>query len=89
MKIKEGFILKPVADSFIIVPVGNEFVDLNAMITVNDTGAFLWELLSEEVSKETLISKMKEEYDAPEDVIKNDVEAFLENLRKNGMLCEE
>ena len=88
MRIKEGFILKPVADSFIIVPVANEFVDLGAMITVNETGAFLWELLSEEVTKETLVSKLKEEYDAPKDVIESDVEAFLENLRKNGMLIE-
>ncbi len=88
MKIKEGFILKPVADSFIIVPVGNEFVDLNAMITVNETGAFLWELLSDEVSEETLVEKMAKEYNAPVDVIKEDVRAFLETLRKNNMLAE-
>ncbi len=86
MKIKEGFVLKPVADSFIIVPVGNDFVDLNAMITVNDTGAFLWELLNDEISEKELVSRMKAEYDAPEEVIENDVKAFLENLRKNNML---
>ncbi len=86
MKIKEGFILKPVADSYIIVPVGNEFVDLNAMITVNETGAFLWELLSDGATKEELTEKMEAEYDAPKSVIEEDVDAFLETLEKNNML---
>jgi len=44
--------------------------------------------LSEEVSKETLVLKMAEEYDEKKEIIEADVEAFLETLRKNNMLCE-
>ena len=42
MKIKEGFLLRQVSGQVVVLPTGNE-LDLNMMITLNDTGAFLWE----------------------------------------------
>ena len=45
MKIKDGFILRKVADSYIAVATGEESVNFNAMVTTNETGAFLWEKL--------------------------------------------
>ena len=44
MKIKEGFVLRQVAGQNIVLSTGNE-LDMNMMITLNDTGAFLWEHL--------------------------------------------
>ena len=45
MKIKEGFILRKVGGSNVIVPTGNETNEFNGMITTNDTGAFIFEKL--------------------------------------------
>lgn len=42
MKINDGFSLRKVADSYVIIPVGDNLVDFSAMITINETGAFLW-----------------------------------------------
>ena len=44
MKIKEGFLLRQIAGQNVVLPTGNE-LDLNMMITLNDTGVFLWEWL--------------------------------------------
>ena len=52
MKIQPGFTLKEVADSFVIVPTGSNIVDFSAMITINETGAFLWECLCRCLSRE-------------------------------------
>ena len=43
MKIKEGFILRNVAGSFVVVPVGDATIDFNGMMNLNETGAFLFE----------------------------------------------
>lgn len=88
MKIKDGFILKNVAGNYIIVPVGGELVDLGAMITANETGAFLWEKLKEDVSKDELAAALMNEYDVEENIAREDIDAFLDILKKNKMLNE-
>ena len=42
MKIKEGFILREVAGNYIVVAVGSAVKQFNGVITLNETGAFLW-----------------------------------------------
>ena len=51
MKLKDGFLLKEIAGSWVVVPVGEQVVDFQMMITLNETGAFLWEKLKNKVSK--------------------------------------
>ncbi len=38
MKIKEDFILRKVADSYVVVPVNDMTVDFNGIINLNETG---------------------------------------------------
>ena len=45
MKIKEGYILRNVAGSFVVVPIGEAASEFNGMMNLNDTGAFLFEKL--------------------------------------------
>lgn len=45
MKIKEDFVLRKVADSYVVVPVNKLTLDFNGIINLNETGAFLFEKL--------------------------------------------
>ena len=58
MKLKDGFILKNVAGNYIIVPVSGELVDLNAMITITQTGAFLCNILEKGATKDDWLAKL-------------------------------
>ena len=80
MKAKSGFGIKQVADSFVIVPMGERIVDFSAMITINDTGAFLWEKLQNEISVEELADALCLEYDIDKETAQNDVKEFVEVL---------
>lgn len=80
MKAKSGFGIKQVADSFVIVPMGERIVDFSAMITINDTGAFLWEKLQNEISVEELADALCLEYDIDKETAENDVKEFVEVL---------
>ena len=86
MKIKEGFILRTVAGENVIIPSGDT-MDLNMMITLNGTGAFLWEKLQEETTQETLVAALLGEYDVDEETAKASVAAFVEKLNANGFLA--
>lgn len=86
MKIKEGFITKKVAGDVIVIPAEQALVDFKAIITLNETGAYLWELLKEDTTKEALVEKMLEEYDAEKDVLLADVDEFIAVLEEKGLL---
>ena len=86
MKIKSGFITKKVAGDIIVIPAEQALVDFKAIITLNETGAYLWELMQEDVSKEQLVEKILEEYNAEKDVVSADVEEFISVLEGKGLL---
>ena len=85
MKLKDGFMLKEVAGSYIVIPVGQ--IDFTAMITLNETGAFLWELLGEECDIAHLCSRMTAEYDIDEATAMRDIESFLKILSDNNLIA--
>ncbi len=86
MKIKEGFLLRNIAGQTVVLPTGGD-LDLNMMITLNDTGAFLWEHLQEETDEAALVQALLKEYDVTEETAAKAVSAFAEKLRKNNFLA--
>ena len=85
MKISDGFLLKTVAGKNIVVSVGAE-VNFNGMLTLNDTGVFLWNLLKNHTTKEEMLKKMLEEYDVDENIASTDIDSFLAKLRDSKIL---
>lgn len=86
MKIKEGFLLRKVAGNIIVVPTGNKVMDFNVMISLNETGAFLWELLNNELTELQLVEKIIEEFKVSKKVAQEDVKTFVKRLEKEGLL---
>ncbi|MBQ1238475.1 MAG: PqqD family protein [Ruminococcus sp.] len=86
MKIKKDFILRKVADSYVVVPVGKLTLDFNGIINLNETGAFLFELLQEGAEKEELLRKMLEEYDVTPEKAAADIDVFLKKAEEADVL---
>ena len=42
MKIKDGFLLREVAGNYVVIAVGEDAVNFNSIITVNEIGAYIW-----------------------------------------------
>lgn len=81
MKTKKGFMLRKVADKNVVVPIGQASVDFNGIINLNDTGAFLWNILSKGCTYDELVSSLLSEYDVNEDIAKRDIDVFLKTAR--------
>ena len=73
MKLKKGYIMKELAGRYVVLPVGGE-------------PEGLWECLSEERTKQELIDLFLEKYDASREDAEADVNTFIENLSKAGIL---
>lgn len=86
MKLKDGFLLRTVAGQTVVLPTGDE-LDLNMMITLNDTGKFLWELLQEETDEAALAAALLKEYDVDEATAVEAVSGFVAKLNENGFLA--
>ena len=87
MKIREGFILKEIADTFVVVPVGENMVDFSLMITINETGAFLWNCLKTDKTREQLADDLMSEYEGTtRGEMLEDIDGFVALLRENNIL---
>lgn len=87
MKLKEGFVLRDVAGSCVVVPVGAE-LNFNGMITLNETGKTLWTALVKETDIDGLVAALTSEYDVDNDTAKTAAENFVNKLRENGFIVE-
>lgn len=85
MKIKNGFIVREVAGSTVVVPLDPTHTFGN-MLKLNGTGKFLWEKLSVDVTLDELVSFLVAEYEIDTSTAKRDIERFLESLRTLGAL---
>ena len=89
MKIKEGYILREVAGSNIVVAVGDEAVNFDGIKTLNETGTFLWKNIENGMDKEMLKNALMDEYEVDEETAKTDVEEFVSLLINNGLIENE
>lgn len=86
MKIKEDFILRKVADSYVVVPVNILTLDFNGIINLNESGAFLFELLQNGAEREELVNRLLEEYDVTRDRAEADIDSFIKKARDADIL---
>lgn len=87
MKIKKDFLLRQVAETWVIMPIGKEMLDFNGMITLNETGALLWQKLQEGENLEGLVAALMAEYDVSAEEARIDAAAFCRKLLDAG--CAE
>ena len=88
MKKHPEFVIRQVADRYVIVPVGTAAETLCGMITINDTGKFLWDLLETEQTYETLAEALVKEYEIDMDLALKDVKTFLKPILPTGAIIE-
>ena len=86
MKVKENFMLRKVADSYVVVPVGRQTLDFNGIINLNETGAFLFELLQKGASRDEIVEKLLAEYEVERDRAQADVDKFIQSVKDADVL---
>lgn len=86
MKVKDGFMLYEVAGSYVVVPAGNETLDFNGMVTLNESGAFLWKQLEQECSQEQLVQALLQDYEVSPQQAQESVARFVAQVEAHGFV---
>jgi Coenzyme PQQ synthesis protein D (PqqD) len=77
-----SMVTRKTGSEYVLVPVSDNIADMNSVYTLNETGAFLWELIDGRKSVTDLIDSLVNEYDADRETATRDVFSFLEEMNK-------
>lgn len=77
MKLKAQLVKREIAGDTILVPVGETTTKLQGLLTINETGAAIWDALPEAENEEAIVER---------DVLRQDVHAFVAKLRELDIL---
>lgn len=86
MKIKEGFMLREIAGTWIVVPLGQKVVEFNGLMTLSESGALIWKRLVHGAEMDELINMILTEYDIDEATARNDIQEMIAAIEKRGLI---
>ena len=74
-------VTRKTGNEYVLVPVTNNIADMISVYTLNDTGAFIWELIDGIRNVEEIIEALVAEYNIGKETATADVFEFAENLK--------
>ena len=86
MKIREGFVLRNVADEHMVMPTGENVAKFGGAVVLSDVAAFAFEQLKRPASREDLLSLILAEYDVDAETATADLDALLAQFREMNLL---
>ena len=81
-------VTRKTGNEYVLVPVTNNIADMNSVYTLNETGAFLWEIIDGEKNIEDIIEAVIREYDVSEETATADVFEFIQEMGKYLIITE-
>ena len=85
-KVKDGFVVRTIGSQTMAVPVGQRTSQFHGMIALSESGALLWQALTQGATAQTLADILLEHYEVDSQRALADVETFLQGLRQQGAL---
>lgn len=85
MKIKDGYMLREVAGQWVVVPLGERVVELNGIMTLNESGALIWRMMEKGGTENELIDGILAEYNVDKTTAEADINEFIVNIQEKGL----
>ncbi len=89
MKAKEGFIMREVAGTAVVLAVGKAADTFKGTVTLNGSGKLLWGVLEKGATRDELIDLILEHYDTDRETAASGVDSFVSTLIENGIVEDE
>lgn len=86
MKLKYKFVVRTIDGHPVAVAVGKDNAVFRGMIKLNDTGGFIFRMLSEDTTAIDIARGLCREYDVPEDEALRSVNEFIDGLKEGGLI---
>ncbi len=83
----EDVVARKIEDEYLLVPIASGIGDMeDALYTLNETGRIIWQKLESQKTLNEVIDELIEEFDAPREVIEEDVCGIVSELVKMKMV---
>jgi hypothetical protein len=89
MRASSQFILRNIADEYLLIPVGEAAMRIQGLIAMSESGAMFFNKLKKGCTKSDLVSALMAEYEVSESVATEDTDAFLHQMRYFQAILEE
>lgn len=89
MKLKYEFAVREIVGEYVLVPLGQGALELGAMISTSETGAFLVEALRKDVTRLELLQLILDTFEIDSSTAEKDLDEFLSQLNKQNLLIGE
>lgn len=86
MKLKKGIVTGNIDGQDFAIATGKLANKFQGLINNNPTAAFIFKLLADEQTEESIVNAMCARYDAPKAEIEADVKEYLAQLEEMGVL---
>lgn len=86
MKIKKGFLVSRVGGENIVIATGELSLAFKNMITLNDSGKFIWDMLEKGAELPEITKALTDEYEVDEKTAEASAETFIKTLEEAGVL---
>ena len=88
MRAAREYLMREIAGETILIPSGSAAKKFNGLVTVNELGGFIWNVLAEDVTIEQIVNRITAEYEVDAETARIDALEFLDELRQVGALEE-
>jgi hypothetical protein len=88
-KQSDGFVEQSVGGETILVPLVDSVAQMNEVITLNELGTFIYNLLKESKTFEEILSDVLTEYDVSNERAKQDLNNFLKSALEKEIIIEK
>ena len=86
MKLKQDFVLREIAGDYVLIPVMKQEDEFKGIISLNETGAYIWKKLEENKDTDEIIEDMLNDYEVSLELATSNVNEFLSNLKTLGIM---
>lgn len=86
MKLKQEFVLREIAGDYVLIPVMKQEDEFKGIISLNETGVYIWKKLEENKDTDEIIKDMLDDYEVSLEQAQNNVNEFLSNLKTLGII---
>ena len=89
MRISDQYMLRQVADEYLVIPVGEAALKVKGLIALSESGSLLYRRLQSGCTETELVDALLQEYAVDRPTAEADTRVFLEQMRRMGILIGE
>lgn len=88
-QIRPGVVLAKACGEYLLLATLEACQHCPYVYQINETAAFLWKLLEQQLTEEEIVAEVAAVYEAPEEAVCRDFRQFVNDLQEKGYLLLE